>query len=187
MFIRLATGVCTKSFITFKYRSFYLDPLLKIRLHRAFKRQIKTQQKTHMWVILKCYLFKPKSKHDWHDFCCYQLFYQQLFDQTWLIVCRGHSRSCILLRLLVVVAHSCRIRYKRDDRFVFIWNKRWSNLGRAENTHHRGKYHCVDKVLFDRFGFDQTSKTVFSFNMTKALNQNKINRRSAIQWYLPLS
>ena len=27
----------------------------------------------------------------------------------------------------------------------------------AENTHHKGKYYCMYDVLFDWFGFDQTS------------------------------
>ena len=30
----------------------------------------------------------------------------------------------------------------------------------VENTHNWGKYHCVADLLFDWFGFDQTSKTV---------------------------
>ena len=28
---------------------------------------------------------------------------------------------------------------------------------RPENTHHRGKYHCTADLLFEWFGFDQTS------------------------------
>ena len=31
----------------------------------------------------------------------------------------------------------------------------------TENTHQRGKYHCTADLLFDWFGFDQRSKTVF--------------------------
>ena len=29
----------------------------------------------------------------------------------------------------------------------------------SENSHHRGKYQCMPDLLFDWFGFDQTSKT----------------------------
>ena len=36
----------------------------------------------------------------------------------------------------------------------------WSTNGRWENTHHRGKYHCPADLIFDLFGFDQTSKAV---------------------------
>ena len=39
--------------------------------------------------------------------------------------------------------------------------------GYAENTHHRGKYHCTIDPLFDSFGFDQTSKKCLC-NISKA-------------------
>ena len=57
-----------------------------------------------------------------------------------------------------------------------------------ENTHllRKGKYHCTADLLFDRLGFGQTSKSVYSFNSTKQLNPNQSNRRSAVQWYFPL-
>ena len=40
----------------------------------------------------------------------------------------------------------------------------WMNL-KAENTHliRKGKYHCTADLLFDRLGFGQTSKSVYSF------------------------
>ena len=38
---------------------------------------------------------------------------------------------------------------------------------KAENTHHRGKYHCTAELLFEWFGLDQTSKYVA--NLTKAM------------------
>ena len=41
-------------------------------------------------------------------------------------------------------------------------------------------------LLFDWFRFDQAIKSVNSFYMTKGLNPNKSNRRSAAQWYFPL-
>ena len=47
----------------------------------------------------------------------------------------------------------------------------------AENTHYKGKYHCTADLLFDLFGFDQTSKTVFTQQNTKQLNPNKIKSR----------
>ena len=55
----------------------------------------------------------------------------------------------------------------------------------SENTQLlcKGKYHCTADLLFDRLGFGQTSKSVYSFNSTKQLNPN---RRSAVQWYFPL-
>ena len=49
-----------------------------------------------------------------------------------------------------------------------------------ENTHHRGKYHCTADPLFYRFGY-WTKKVKLSFI------QHKINRRSAVQRYFPLS
>ena len=57
----------------------------------------------------------------------------------------------------------------------------------SENTHLlcKGKYHCTADLLFDRLGFGQRSKSVYSFNSTKQLNPNQSNRRSAIQWYFP--
>ena len=43
----------------------------------------------------------------------------------------------------------------------------------AENTHHRGKYHCMADLLFVSFGFNQTSKA--DANSTKA-NPNNVNK-----------
>ena len=57
----------------------------------------------------------------------------------------------------------------------------------SDNTHHRGKYYCMADLLFDCFGFDQTSKTVVHSTSAKQLNPNKINIRSVVQWYFPLS
>ena len=53
-------------------------------------------------------------------------------------------------------------------------------MAEAENTC-KGKNHCSADLLFDWFGFGQTS------NSTKAkqLNPNLSNRRSAVQWYFP--
>ena len=48
---------------------------------------------------------------------------------------------------------------------------------KEENHNHRGKYHCTASVLFDWFGFDQTS---FLFTKAIQLNSNKINS-SAVQ------
>ena len=50
-----------------------------------------------------------------------------------------------------------------------------------ENTHHRGKYHCMADLLFDWFGFDQTSQTVVHSMQAKQWNPNKINRSSNVQ------
>ena len=53
-------------------------------------------------------------------------------------------------------------------------------LLKTENTHKRGKYHCTTDLLFDWFGFNQTSTTVANSTYAKQLNPNKINTRSAI-------
>ena len=66
------------------------------------------------------------------------------------------------------------------------WRRSVNTL--AENTHllRKGKYHCTTDFLFDWFGFGQTSKSVDSFITTKPQNPNKFNRRSVVQWKLPL-
>ena len=46
-----------------------------------------------------------------------------------------------------------------------------------ENTHHRGKYHFMADLLFDWFGFDQTSKTVVHLTEAKQLNPSNISNR----------
>ena len=40
----------------------------------------------------------------------------------------------------------------------------------TDNTHllHEGKYHCMADLLFDWFGFGQTSKSFDSFSTTKS-------------------
>ena len=64
--------------------------------------------------------------------------------------------------------------------------KHWPLLV-PENTHKRGKYHCTADLLFDWFGFNQTSKTVVHSTWAKQLNPNKITRRSVVQChYFPL-
>ena len=47
-----------------------------------------------------------------------------------------------------------------------------SALSKPENTHllRKGKYPCTADLLFDRLGFGQISKSVYSFNSTKQLN-----------------
>ena len=42
----------------------------------------------------------------------------------------------------------------------------------------KGKYHCTADLLLDWFGFEQTSKSVDSFNTTKQLSPNQSNRVS---------
>ena len=42
-----------------------------------------------------------------------------------------------------------------------------------ENTDHMGKYHCTADILFDWFGFDQTSKYVANTTYAKQLNPKK--------------
>ena len=53
-----------------------------------------------------------------------------------------------------------------------------------ENSHHRVKYHCTADLLF---GVNQTNKADANSTWVKQLNPNKIKRRSAVQWYFPLS
>ena len=52
---------------------------------------------------------------------------------------------------------------------------------KAKNTHHMGKYHSTADLLFDWFGFDQTSKADANSTKAKQLKPNKIYKRSAIQ------
>ena len=53
----------------------------------------------------------------------------------------------------------------------------------AENTHllHKGKYHCTAALLFDRFGSDQTCKSLSNSTQAKQPNPNRSNRKSAVQ------
>ena len=59
---------------------------------------------------------------------------------------------------------------------------------KPENTHLlcKGKYHCTADLLFDQWRFGQTSKSLYSYNLTKQLIPNQSNRRSDIQWYFPI-
>ena len=54
----------------------------------------------------------------------------------------------------------------------------------SENTHHKGKYHCMSD-RFDWFGFDHATKAAANSTLAKHLNPNKINRR-VIHSYFPL-
>ena len=60
------------------------------------------------------------------------------------------------------------IKYKK----VKIWNK-------SENTH---LLHCMADLLFDWFGFNQSSKSVSNSTQAKQLK----HRRSAVQWNFSL-
>ena len=44
----------------------------------------------------------------------------------------------------------------------------------GEATDQRGKFHCTADLLFDWFGFDQTSKAVANSTKARQLNPNKI-------------
>ena len=44
------------------------------------------------------------------------------------------------------------------------------------NTHHRGKYHCTADLLFDWFGYGQTSKADANSTKAKQLITNKKTR-----------
>ena len=48
----------------------------------------------------------------------------------------------------------------------------------------KGKYHCKADPRFDWFGLNQTSYVTISA-LAKQLNPNKINSKSAVQWYFP--
>ena len=41
---------------------------------------------------------------------------------------------------------------------------------------YKENYHCATDLLFDWFGFNQTSKFAHKFNVTKLLNQNQSNQ-----------
>ena len=47
---------------------------------------------------------------------------------------------------------------------------------KAKNTHHMGKYHSTADLLFDWFGFDQTSKADANSTKAKQLIPNKKTR-----------
>ena len=94
-----------------------------------------------------------------------------------LLFCTTHfcrSRTC-QMQLMWISLNSDK------DPFMHLFTT-------TENTHLlcKGKYHWTADLLFDRLGFGQTSKSVYSFNSTKQLNPNQSNRRSAVQWYFPL-
>ena len=67
-----------------------------------------------------------------------------------------------------------------------------AGLVEAENTQLlcKGKYHCVAHLLFDRLGFGQTSKIVYSFNSTKQqksrLDSTGLKRMCHWHGYRPL-
>ena len=47
------------------------------------------------------------------------------------------------------------------------------NEAENNNLFHKGKYHCMADLLFDRFGFDKTSKSVVHSTKPKKRNPNK--------------
>ena len=57
-----------------------------------------------------------------------------------------------------------------------------------EYTHlfHNGKYHWMAYLMFDRFGFDQTSRFFIQHEQSSRIQTNKQNKRSAIKWSFPL-
>ena len=89
-----------------------------------------------------------------------------------LLLCTGINPVTLACRNLLT-----RRKLRHNADVIFI----------TENTHHRGKDHCMADLLFDWFGFNQTSKAYQNSTKAKQLNPNKINRRSAVQWVIPPS
>ena len=54
-----------------------------------------------------------------------------------------------------------------------------------EDSIHKGQVllYRTDVLLY-KFEFDQTSKSVYNFNVTNVLNPNRVNRGSPVHWYL---
>ena len=67
--------------------------------------------------------------------------------------------------------------------YNFVCDDIFYNLGHlwpqfvdySRENSQKGKYHCMPDLLFDWFGFDQTSKTVLKSTSGKQQNPNKIN------------
>ena len=75
---------------------------------------------------------------------------------------------------------------------VVVGDRTWGSFHdsalKACHQSHWYKILCqTNVVVFDWFGFGQTSKTVVHSTYTKHLCPNKTNRWSAVQWYFPLS
>ena len=77
------------------------------------------------------------------------------------------------------------MKKKKKREGILFYNVRYCKLysATAENTDLlcKGKYHCMTDLLFDWFGFDQTSQTVVHSMQAKQWNPNKINRSSNVQ------
>ena len=53
------------------------------------------------------------------------------------------------------------VRSQALNASIGLWGQQLISLkARPENTHNRGKCHCMADLLFDWFGFDRTIKTV---------------------------
>ena len=87
-----------------------------------------------------------------------------------LLLCTGINPVTLACRNLLT-----RRKLRHNADVIFI----------TENTHHRGKDHCMADLLFDWFRFQQTSKTVNPSTKAKQLIASKINRRSPLQGYFP--
>ena len=75
---------------------------------------------------------------------------------------------------------------------VVVGDRTWGSFHdsalKACHQSHWYKILCqTNVVVFDWFGFGQTSKTVVHSTYTKHLCPNKTNRWSAVQWYFSLS
>ena len=89
-------------------------------------------------------------------------------------------------RLPVVLTQLLRVRgWRGRAHQLKDKTKSWALLhwhilyyANAENTHLlcKGKYQCMADLLFDWFGFDQTSKADAYSTKAKQLNPNKIYR-----------
>ena len=97
---------------------------------------------------------------------------------------RTKKRLGSILRIDVVWFDSLAPpRFEKLTNRVFRISNKWQIIWRPGHrtlTIERGKYHCTTDLLFDWFGFNHTSKAYANSTLSKQLNPNKINRRSAV-------
>ena len=63
----------------------------------------------------------------------------------------------------------------------WLWTKIVLQLSKLAKK----EYHGMADLLFDSFGFEQASKSVVYVTYAMQLNQNRLNRKSAVHWYFP--
>ena len=83
--------------------------------------------------------------------------------------------------IFVALIQFCGAHDDDDDDGCCI-TKRSNQETREYSLTFKGTYNCIDDLIFDWTGFNQTSTSVDNFSVTKLLNPNWSNRR----WYFLL-